>query len=74
MIEIHPLAFQEELLEITTQVRDLAGKVHQESDLAEALDRVEAILEPFAGNVEWREPVSLQEMGHFRSYLNGMKL
>ena len=73
-VEIHPLPFQEELLQILSQLRQLRTDVHPESDLAEALDRTEAILEPFAGNVEWTEPVAIEAFQHFRSYLSGMKL
>jgi hypothetical protein len=73
MLEIHPLPFQQELVSIATSISDLAKVVHPESDLAEALDRAAAILEPYYGTVEFMTPVTLEEI-HFRSYLSGMKL
>lgn len=76
MTEIHPLPFQEDLLEVALLIGQLQAKVHPESDLAEALDRVIAILDPFAGSVEWLSPVGEDELTfrNFRSSLQGMKL
>lgn len=61
MIEIHPLPFQEELSLIYSELEDLSMSVHPESELAEALDRVLAILDPFVGTVEWMPPFQMDK-------------
>jgi hypothetical protein len=65
---INPLPFQEQLLEITSQMDMLLDLVNPDSELAEALESAKHQLEPFYGTTEWKEPVS------FSSFLRGMKL
>ena len=72
MNHLNPLPFQFEIEDLFNQMQILRERMNPDSELAEALDRCSAILEPHFNNVSWQEPVDLD--CEFRKVMRGMKL